>query len=146
MALANCKRCGNLFNRVTRDICDACYKREEEDLVKVQHYLRDNAKAGLSIEEVAEANEVDEEMIRKWIRDKRLILKGSLAGAGVDDLDACEACGAPIVGGRLCISCRQQLGPSRSEVEESSKEPAKRDRDWRERGGGGGSQIVKHRR
>jgi hypothetical protein len=54
MALANCKRCGNLFNRVTRDICDACYKREEEDLVKVQHYLRDNAKAGLSIEEVAE--------------------------------------------------------------------------------------------
>lgn len=146
MALANCRRCGNLYNRVTRDICDACFKQEEEDLVKVQHYLRDQVKAGLSIEEVAEINEVDEEMIRKWIRDKRLILKGELAGAGADDLDACEACGAPIVGGRLCISCRQQLGPSRPAATELSKESVKRERDWRDRSSGGGSQIVKHRR
>ena len=42
MALANCRRCGGLYNKVSIDICPACTKEEERLLRETQQYLREH--------------------------------------------------------------------------------------------------------
>ena len=105
MALSNCKSCGGLFVQVSRNICDACFKEEEEILTVVQEYVRDHPEQ--DVPEVAEELEVDEALILKFIREKRLIVSSS---AGDASLLACEACGTSIISGRFCSICRQKLG------------------------------------
>jgi len=118
MGLANCKRCSKLYVKVSRDICDDCFKKEEDDLLSVQRYLRDHPKA--SMEEVLEANEVEEIMVRKWVREKRLMLSFSVGGAV-----ECEVCGTPIMDGRLCASCQLKFvagRPASGSEEQTSKD------------------------
>lgn len=41
MALAKCKRCKNLFNKIVdKDICPACMEKEEEEFQKVKDFLK----------------------------------------------------------------------------------------------------------
>jgi len=76
MALANCKWCGALYNRIGRDICDKCIKEEEDTLLEVQRYLRDNPNR--SIDEICDEFDLDESVVRQWVRDKRLILNSQI--------------------------------------------------------------------
>lgn len=100
--LRNCPECGRLFAYQSRNLCSKCLEKEEHDYNVVRRYVRDHS--GASIFEVAEATGIDEEKILQFLRDGRLQSKGFA------NVMECERCGRRISSGRLCDSCRAQLG------------------------------------
>ena len=100
MNVRNCKKCGKLFNYVAgQPICPACKEALEETFQTVKEYIRDNTH--VSIREVAQECKVDENQIRQWVREERLVFaEPSVAGI------VCESCGAPIATGRFCEKCK----------------------------------------
>lgn len=128
MGLANCRECGSLFVQVSRDICDRCFREQEAILQKVQRYIKDHP--NLSVGEVAEATEVDEALVLKFIRENRLVLSSS----SVETLLSCESCGTRIISGRLCAMCRAQLSAGLGG--RSAQKPRSSDDDARARVGG----------
>ncbi|HVZ81935.1 MAG TPA: MerR family transcriptional regulator [bacterium] len=103
MKLANCSRCGLVFAFVpgTRDICPTCIRREDEDYLKIFHYLTERPSA--SAPEIADATGVDIKEILRFVRENRL----RLVKTGVDL--QCESCGASVTQGKLCDSCVRKL-------------------------------------
>jgi flagellar operon protein (TIGR03826 family) len=102
MALANCKRCGRLFNQLNHDICNICLREEEQMFFTVRDYLKDHRRAG--VYEVSDATGVETTMIIKFIRE------GRLSTVDHDNLNfPCESCGTPIVEGRFCKPCKDRL-------------------------------------
>ncbi|MEC9487924.1 MAG: flagellar protein [Halanaerobium sp.] len=106
MKLKNCKECGRIFTHPTRDICDRCRQREEDEFKKVKEYLWQ--KKGATIEEVHEATEVDRKKIIKFIREGRLIAEG----LDVEIFVECQRCGEPILFGNYCSKCLRELEDS----------------------------------
>lgn len=102
MDLRNCPECGKVFAYITTNMCPACSKEEEQEFTKVKEYLYKNPKIG--IYELAEATEVDEAKIIRWIREGRIEGK-SFPGIVVP----CERCGKPIPEGRYCQTCSNEL-------------------------------------
>lgn len=97
--LRNCPQCGRLFSPGSRNICNRCLDKEEEDYMVVRRYVRDHP--GASVFEASEETGVEEDKIMQFIRDGRLVskgLKGSLR---------CEGCGKTIDSGRFCPDCTQ---------------------------------------
>lgn len=102
--LANCARCGNVFVKQLRDICHDCYKEEEAAFQKVYRFLmkRENRKATMM--EIVEATGVDEMLIQKFIKEKRLLVS-RFPNLGYP----CERCGKKITAGSLCTECQNEL-------------------------------------
>lgn len=102
--LANCKRCGSVFVKQFRDICDNCYKEEEDAFQTVKQYLREKKNRTASMLQIVEDTGVDESYITKFIREKRLLISQfpNLAYP-------CERCGKNITTGRLCSDCQEEL-------------------------------------
>lgn len=103
MDVRNCRRCKKIFNYITgAPICPSCREELEAQFQVVKKYVRDNR--GVSIQEVAEACEVDSSQIRQWVREERLeFAEGSMSGM------ACESCGVMISSGRFCDKCKAAL-------------------------------------
>jgi flagellar operon protein (TIGR03826 family) len=102
MPIANCKRCGRIFNRVRRDICPVCVAEEDQAFEKVRAYLRQHRYA--SLPETSEATGVDIDLITEMIKSGRLILRDN-----PNFTYACERCGAPTQVGRYCQACSTEL-------------------------------------
>ena len=118
MNVRNCRRCGNLFNYVTgQQICPRCKEQLEEVFQKVKAYIEENH--GASVREVAQECEVDENQIRQWVREERLVFSEPTA-AGI----LCENCGTPIATGRFCDKCKANTINSFNSLM-PKKEPAK---------------------
>ncbi len=104
MDIKSCLKCGKLFAYDGKHkICDVCRKSEEDDYQKVKDYLWENPKS--TITKVHEETGVEKEKILKFIKDDRLIADGIDA----ENLLECERCGIPIMSGRYCVSCQQEL-------------------------------------
>jgi flagellar operon protein (TIGR03826 family) len=103
MSLANCSRCGKVFAFFagSRDVCQACIKEEDDNYLKIFHYLSTRPAATAS--EIAQATEVDIKEIYRYVRENRLRL------IKVDTTFSCESCGIPISQGKICDNCRQKL-------------------------------------
>ncbi|WP_018132176.1 TIGR03826 family flagellar region protein [Effusibacillus pohliae] len=102
MGLMNCKTCGRLFQRVSRDICPHCVRQEEEDFLKVSRFLREQP--GATPQQVHEATDVALKTIYQFIREGRLI------AANFPNMTyPCERCGLPISVGRFCAACADEL-------------------------------------
>ncbi|MGN0497402.1 MAG: flagellar protein [Lachnospiraceae bacterium] len=103
MEIRTCKQCKRIFNYLTGPaICPACKEKLEEKFIEVKEYIRENPKEGIN--EVAKANDVSVNQIRRWIREERLSFSED-SGIGID----CESCGKIIRSGRLCQSCKDKL-------------------------------------
>lgn len=102
MELKNCSECGKIFVHPTRDVCDGCHQKEEDDFKKVKEYLWKKLKS--NVEEVHEATEVSIKRIHKFIREGRLNT-GNMAPLFLE----CETCGAQITEGRFCEACRGKM-------------------------------------
>ena len=102
MALANCRQCGKLYNKVTdREICEDCYKEEEDLLSEVQDYLRDHRKA--SVLNIAEDLDIDHDLIEKWVHEDRIHLVTSESSK-----NKCSNCGRELKEsdtGPMCKTC-----------------------------------------
>lgn len=68
--LANCERCNRVFVKQFRDICNECYKKEEEDFRRVYNFLRKRENRTATIGQIVEVTGVDETLIQKFIREK----------------------------------------------------------------------------
>ena len=104
MDMANCKKCSKIFVKVKSDLCPDCIKKEEEELNKVQKYLRNNPNVSVSV--ASEATGIDESTILKFIDRGRI--KVSRSAAFKSGL-VCSNCGAEILSGSLCRVCSGEL-------------------------------------
>lgn len=99
--LDNCPRCGKIFVRV-RSICPDCFKKQEEEYLKVASYLRKNS--GCNIQELSDQTSVSIEQIRQFILAQRITISDFV------NLEyPCESCGTPIVKGRVCTECSNTI-------------------------------------
>lgn len=124
MALANCPRCGALFNKSTLDCCPACHE-EEERLIKItQAYLRAHRNA--PVFEVMQNVDVPQWMLDKWILEKRIqFVKPEEEMSKL----RCLYCGREIEPGiSICKTCqirklteKPPMGKNSSEAETKSK-------------------------
>lgn len=103
MDVRTCKQCRRLFNYLSGDsICPGCKEMLENKFIEVKEYVREHKTEGIN--EVAKANNVSINQIRRWIREERLSFSDE-SGIGID----CESCGKTIKCGRLCPSCKDKL-------------------------------------
>lgn len=102
--LENCPRCGQLFVKGIRDICQSCFKEIEEKFQVVYTYLKQKKNREASMREVADNTGVSEADIIKFIREGRLHLNQ------FPNLSyPCESCGREIREGRICDSCQKRI-------------------------------------
>ncbi|AXI10022.1 hypothetical protein CUC15_14275 [Oceanobacillus zhaokaii] len=102
--LANCSRCGNVFVKGIREICQNCYKEEEEAFQTVYKFLQIQKNRTATMIEIVEATGVEEEYISKFVKEKRLL------PAHFPNLAyPCDRCGADITTGKLCHDCQIEL-------------------------------------
>ncbi|MFB9973265.1 hypothetical protein FPQ10_10895 [Allobacillus sp. SKP2-8] len=102
--LANCPMCGELFLKGPLTVCRSCYEEEEEQFETVYKYIRKKKNRTASVDEVAEATGVNESLIRKWVKERRI------HRADLPNLTySCERCGEQIHEGKLCDSCKNEL-------------------------------------
>lgn len=102
--LSNCARCGNVFAKSLRDICQDCYREEEEAYKTVYNFLSKRKNREATLEEIVKATGVDEELVIKFIKENRLRSSRFPKLAY-----PCEKCGVDIVEGRLCHSCSNEI-------------------------------------
>jgi uncharacterized protein len=88
-----------------RDICDECYKKQEDDYQKVATFLRDQP--GTTIQELSDETGVTVAQIRHFI------LIGRILVSDFPNLSySCEICGKKIKVGRICTSCKDSISQS----------------------------------
>jgi len=101
MVLANCSRCGILFNRITVDLCAGCYKEEEELFQETQDYIRKNPHTTMT--DVLDNIEVDQDTLEQWIEEKRIQFHDS---EKTEAKTICIYCGRTInKGEKICKTC-----------------------------------------
>jgi flagellar operon protein (TIGR03826 family) len=105
MSLANCPNCGNLFvKNPFRDICESCYREEEEAFEKVYRFLRKRENRMATMAQIVDATGVKESLLMKFIKSGRLKL-AQFPNLGYP----CDRCGKLIREGRLCANCSKDL-------------------------------------
>lgn len=125
MNVATCKGCGRLFNIISnKNLCPNCIAAMEDKFQAAKKYLEENP--ATSIEVLSKEIEVSVKQIREWIRDERLTFREG-SGCGI----ACEQCGAMILTGRYCDSCKTKLHNTLSSAidRRSPDAPKKKDRE-----------------
>ena len=122
MNVRNCRMCGRLFNYIAGNpVCPACKDELEKKFQEVKQYIYDNRDT--SVPSVAEACDVDESIIRQWVREERLVFsEGSVTGLN------CEICGSPISTGRYCDKCKMDTMNAFSSAGRRPVEPQKKER------------------
>lgn len=122
--LDNCARCGNVFAKTIRDICYSCYQEEEKAFQLVSQFLRKQQNRRATISQISEGTGVDEDLIIKFVKEKRLQTSQypNLAYA-------CEKCGNNITEGRLCKDCSDDLIKEVRRVEELEERKINRGHD-----------------
>lgn len=102
MDFMNCKKCGNLFTSTGSPLCPQCTKELDQKFLEVKQFIYDNPTKNMN--QVAEEMEVPIRQIKQWIREEKLQFAES---SGVTF--SCEKCGAQIMTGRFCKSCKSRM-------------------------------------
>lgn len=123
MAIANCARCGHMYQKFHGvRLCPDCIQAEEDAFLLVREYVELNPQC--TLESAAEAVNIDPAMILRFLRDGRLGTRGELAhNLKVE----CVKCGMPIGGGKYCTKCMDGLGQEFSDATRQAGETGKPD-------------------
>ena len=107
--LINCKKCGSLFIRGSRDICDNCFKAELELVEKIKAFVIKNPNPKTTLEEIT--NEIG--INKNELED--LIEKGRLFSIMPKLLIKCRFCGIEIEDEQkssfICTKCLNKFSP-----------------------------------
>lgn len=104
--IANCKKCGRLFQQISsKRICPECERAIEDKFEEVREYIRDHP--DVSMMEVSREMEVSVEQIKQWVREERLLFTNA-EGSGIQ----CVMCGIPIATGKYCAKCKEKMAHS----------------------------------
>jgi len=101
MKLISCRGCGLVMVKLSRDVCNACFQKEEELFALVRDFIRANPNA--AIIEVAESLNVSEAQINYFVNS------GRLERLGVNVPHPCQTCGRVITTGLICSECSEDL-------------------------------------
>lgn len=124
MEVRNCRSCTRLFNYIGGpNICPQCRDELEKKYMVVKDFIRENP--GVSIQTVADENDVSTQQIKQWIREERLeFSKDSTVTI------ECEKCGASIRTGRYCKACKDKMADSLSQlIAKPQEQTVRRERD-----------------
>ncbi|MCL7746743.1 TIGR03826 family flagellar region protein [Halalkalibacter alkaliphilus] len=124
--IANCPRCGQIFVKALRPICQHCYKEQETNFDIVSKFMRRKQNRMASIREVHEKTEVPLEQIHQFVREGRL-LTGHFPNLGYP----CESCSSIIQEGRLCTSCSDQIKDGLEKVNKEKEFELKKEEERR---------------
>lgn len=102
--VANCPKCGQIFVKALRPICQHCYKAQEANYETVSKFMRKKQNRMASIREVHEKTDVPLEQIHQFVREGRLLVT-HFPNLGYP----CESCGVVIQEHRLCSSCTDNI-------------------------------------
>ncbi|WP_068673088.1 TIGR03826 family flagellar region protein [Oceanobacillus sp. Castelsardo] len=102
--LANCSRCGAVYVKALRDICQDCYTEEERAFQAVYSFLLNQNNRKATRTDIIDATGIEDWYITKFIREKRLLL------SKFPNLSyPCETCGTGITSGKLCQDCQESI-------------------------------------
>jgi flagellar operon protein (TIGR03826 family) len=102
MDIVNCPRCGKIFAKNFRDMCNNCHQALEKDFQRCIEHLRENK--GVTIQQLSDDTEITIKQITRWIRE------GRISVANAPNLSyPCEVCGTLIRDGHMCDSCKSRL-------------------------------------
>lgn len=118
MPIANCKRCGRIFNRIRRDICTNCIHEEDEIIAAIRGYLKQHRDA--TITNVMESTGIEYATIVQMIQEGRLLLRDN-----PNMTYPCERCGNPTSSGRFCADCARKLAQGLEGATEAMREKNK---------------------
>lgn len=119
--LANCLNCGTVFVKNIRNICRNCYEKEEKAFETVYRFLLPRKNRQATMIDIIEATGVEEKLIIKFIREKRLRTSEFPMLAY-----SCERCGNDITTGNICIDCSSELLGELNKFEEEKDRKMKR--------------------
>lgn len=133
MALANCTKCGKLYNKMIHDLCPECIDKIEQDFDKVYSFLKENGPA--HIDAIHEATGVEKKLIMKFLAENRF--------EGVQVSYKCETCGATINSGKLCEKCAQDLN---AQIKKMQQDKPAQDQKTKGQGYLGRSSLDRYQR
>ncbi len=119
--LANCSRCGAVFVKTLREICQNCYKEEEKAFQIVYDFLKEQKNREATILEIVDATGVEEELIIKFVKERRLTPKDFPMLAY-----PCERCGEDITTGHICSNCTEELKQDLAQAKEEERVKSER--------------------
>ena len=115
--LKNCPECGKLFMDMGTRICRDCLDKEEELMMKISSFVRDNPHS--TIKEIVDGVEgAKEKVVRRMIKEGRFVQDG------VEIEYPCEKCGKLIHHGRFCPKCDEALKKDMVKVQQKAVEKA----------------------
>lgn len=72
MKLINCKKCGVLFRKSLRDICDRCQQEEQKKIVLICEYAKGRSGAKFTLEELSQSVGISLDEIQHFHKKRRL--------------------------------------------------------------------------
>ncbi len=119
--LANCLNCDAVYVKSIRNICQKCYEAEEKAFETVYRFLLPRKNREATMTDIVEATGVEEKLIIKFIREKRLrTSQFPMLAYG------CERCGKNITSGNICTDCSQEIRGDLEKFEEEKERNAER--------------------
>ena len=107
--LINCKKCGSLFIKGSRDICDNCFKAELEVVEKIKAFINKKEGQKTTIEEIVAELDINKNELEE------LIEKGRLFSVMPKLIIKCRFCGIEIEGDQkssfVCTKCLNKFSP-----------------------------------
>ena len=107
--LINCKKCGSLFIKGARDICDNCFKAELEVVEKIKTFINKKGQEKTTIEEIVNELGIDKNELED------LIEKGRLFSVMPKLIIKCRFCGIEIEDEQkssfVCTKCLNKFSP-----------------------------------
>jgi len=109
--LKNCAGCGQVFAKTIRDICPACYRKEEAAFQCIYQFLRQRQNREATMQEIIEATCVEEALVIKFLKQNRL------RDSEFPQLRyPCEQCSLPVSSGKYCQTCLNEIKQEWTEV------------------------------
>ena len=121
--IKNCPLCHQLYIETGQGMCRDCYAKQEEKARIVISYVKDHPKA--TVEEVADATEIDLAIIQQLIKEGRLL------EVGFQYAYPCSKCGKPILRGKLCAECKTSLTKALNKAKAAIEANEMRDKERR---------------
>jgi|SRR5699024_6240477 len=114
--LANCINCGVVFVKNIRNICRNCFEAEEKAFETVYQFLLPRKNRQATIIDIVDATGVEEKLIIKFMKEKRLRTSDfPMLAYG------CDRCGKNITTGNLCTNCSTELRGELNKFEEEKE-------------------------
>ena len=134
--LINCRKCGTLFVRTSRDVCDVCFKHEVDLAEKVKSLIQLNEKIGkdkITVPEILKTTKMSEKEFEE------IFEKGRLFSVMSKITIKCRFCALEFEcdnkPGFICSSCVTKFSEKNKvkRINDSSEEARRRERITRQK-------------